>query len=155
MDDNGIVPPCMELNGEHLIRLPREHSKRNYLDGFWRWVSILAEGDYQRALEALHWPEGTTWTPNTLRERITTFFGGDEPWSVVIPNNRLVDVINDAAEFDCNRPDGRGWFRAQIPLTTEPSDPKNDEILLMGLAVSFFVCEQHDSYVLQLEIFHL
>lgn len=144
-----------QANDDHLIRLPREHSKHNYLAGFWRWVSILAEGDYRRALEALHWPTGTTWTPDTFRKFITTFFGGNEPWSVVIPNNRLVDVINDAAEFDLDRPDGGGWFRAQIPLTTDPTDPKNDGILLMGLAVSFFVREHDGSFVLEFEIFHL
>ena len=139
----------MELNGHHLIRLPREDSKSNYLEGFWRWVAILADGDYQRALEALYWPEGTTWTSAELKKRITTFFGGDDPWSVVIPNDRLVNVINDAAEH------ADGWLMAQVPLTTEPSDPKNDEIPLMGLAASFFVREHQGSYVLEFEIFHV
>lgn len=139
----------VRLNGEHLIRLPREDSKSNYLWGFWHWVAILAGGNYQGGLEALYWPNGTTWTPDALKDRITTFFGGDDPWSVVIPNDRLVDVINDAAEH------ADGWFMAQIPLTTEPSDPKNDAIPLMGLAISFFVRERERSYVLELEMFHL
>ena len=43
----------------------------------------------------------------------------------------------------------------QAPLTTEPSDPKNDEIPLMGLAASFFVREHQGSSVLEFEIFHL
>ena len=139
----------MEFNGRHLIRLPIADSKSNYLDGFWQWVAILAKGDYQRALQALYWPEGTTWTANELKERITTFFGGDDPWSVVIPNDRLVNVINDAAQHT------NGWFMAQVPLTTAPNDPKNDEIPLMGLAVSFFVREFQGSYVLDFEIFHV
>jgi hypothetical protein len=139
----------LELNGPHLIRLPRADSKSNYLDGFWRWVAILADGDYQRALEALHWPQGTTWTPAELKDRITTFFGGDDPWSVVIPNDRLINVINDAAEHV------DGWLMAQVPVTTEPSDSKNDEIPLMGLAASFFVREHEGSYVLEFEIFHV
>lgn len=138
----------MELNGRHLIRFPREDSKSNYLEGFWRWVAILADGDYQRALEAIHWPQGTTWTSADLKERITTFFGGDDPWSAVIPNDRLVKVINDAAE------QVDGWLMAQVPLTTEPSDPKNDQIPLMGLAASFFVREHEGSYVQEFEIFY-
>lgn len=145
----------MQLNGEHLIRLPRKDSKSNYLGGFWRWVSILAEGDYQRALEAFYWPEGTTWTPDTLKDRVTKFFDGSKPWSVVVPNERLINVNNDAAEYGGGRPGGGGWFLAQIPLTTDPSDPTNDAIPLIGLAVSFYVREHRGSYVVELEIFHL
>ena len=44
---------------------------------------------------------------------------------------------------------------AQIPLTTEPDDPKNDEIPLVGLASSFFVRELDGQYVMEHEIFHL
>jgi hypothetical protein len=145
----------VQLNGEHLIRLPCEDSKTNYLDGFWRWVAILAGEDYQRALEALFWPTGTTWTPSALKESVTKFFGGNDPWSVVIPNDRLVNVINEASEHEAGRQGGGGWFMAQIPLTTEPGDPKNDQIPLMGLATSFFVREHQGSYVLEFEIFHL
>jgi hypothetical protein len=43
---------------------------------------------------------------------------------------------------------------AQIPLTTQRGDPKNDEIPLMGLAASFFVREHEGCYVLEFEIFH-
>jgi hypothetical protein len=39
-------------------------------------------------------------------------------------------------------------------VTTEPSNPKNDEIPLMGVATSFFVRQHGDSYVLEHEIFH-
>ncbi len=71
----------LNLNGDQLIRFPVEDSKANYLAGFWRWVELLAADDYQGALEALHWPKGTGWTPAKLKERVTTFFGGDAPWS--------------------------------------------------------------------------
>jgi hypothetical protein len=145
----------LNLNGSRLIRLPVVDSKANYLSGFWQWVELLATDDYARALEALHWPKGTSWTPEKLKERITTFFGGDAPWSVVVPNGRLVGVINDAAEFQPRNRDGWGWFMAQVPVTTEPADPKNDEIPLMGLASSFFVRELGGQYVLEFEIFHL
>jgi len=145
----------LNLNGDRLIRLPVEDSKATYLAGFWQWVELMSAGDYQGALEALHWPTGTAWTPDKLKERVTRFFGGDAPWSVVVPNDRLVGVINDAAEFQPRNREGWGWFMAQVPVTTEPADPKNDAIPLMGLASSFFVRERDRQYVLEFEIFHL
>jgi hypothetical protein len=143
------------LNGDRLIRLPLVDSKANYLSGFWRWIELMAANDYQGALEALHWPKGTSWTPDKLKERVTTFWGGDAPWSVVVPNERLIGVINDAAKFQPRNQDGWGWFLAQVPVTTEPADPKNDEIPLMGVASSFFVRQRGDCYVMEHEIFHL
>ncbi len=140
---------------EALILLPRVISKSNYLAGFWRWVALLAAQDYQQALNALHWPKGTTWTPEALKKRITTFFGGGAPWFVVIPNDRLIGVINDAATYQAPGSEGWGWFMAQIPLTTDPADPKNDEIPLMGLAISFFIRQSGQSYVMEFEIFHV
>ncbi len=145
----------MNLNGEHLIQFPIEDSKSNYLDDFWRSVEILANDDYQRALESLYWPRGCFWSPESFRHRITTFFGSGTPWSVVIPNERLIHVINDAANDQPPGKEGWGWFMAHIPLTTEPDDPKNDEIPLMGLASSFFVNQYEERYVLEHEIFHL
>lgn len=139
----------------NLIRLPLVDTKANYLDGFWRWVELLANDDYQGALEALHWPKGTSWTPDQLKKRITTFYGGDAPWSVVVPNERLVGVINDDAQYAPRNKEGWGWFMAQVPVTTEPADPKNDEIPLMGVAGSFFVRELDGYFVLEFEIFHV
>jgi hypothetical protein len=145
----------LNLNGDRLIRLPLADTKANYLDGFWQWIELLAADDYQGALEALHWPNGTSWTPEALKDRITTFWGGDAPWSVVVPNERLVGVINDDAQFEPRNQDGWGWFMVQVPVTTEPADPKNDGIPLMGVASSFFVRQRGEHYVLEHEIFHL
>jgi hypothetical protein len=152
----------MQLNSDHLIRMPVVHSKENYLDGFWRWVALMEAGQYDRAIEALYWPGHlfgfgvkTTWTGLKLEKRVTTFFGGDNPWSVVIPNERLIGTINEACIFEPRRKKNMGWFMAQIPLTTEPDDPKNDNIPLMGLASSFFVRKKGDSLVLSHEIFHI
>lgn len=145
----------MDLNGDRLIRLPAVDTKLDCLAGFWRWVELLAADDYTGALEALHWPQGRPWTPEKLKERVTTFFGGDVPWSVVVPNESLVGVINDASDFEPRNREGVGWFMAQVPLTTKPEAPKDDGIPLMGLAASFFVRRLHDDYVLEFEIFHL
>jgi hypothetical protein len=140
---------------DRLMQFPAVDSKENYLTAFWRWVELLAANEYQQALEALTWPNYTTWTADNLKQSITTFFGGDEPWSVVIPNDRLIGVINDAADFKLRNNDEFGWVMAQIPLTTQPSDPKRDDIPLMGLASSFLVRLRNDEYVLEFEIFHV
>jgi hypothetical protein len=145
----------MEENIERLIRISIQDSKENYLGAFWRWVQLLAQDDYQAALDALYWPKESSWTAAGLKERVTTFFGGNKPWTVVIPNDRLISVVNDAAEFQPRSGSGCGWLMAQIPLTTEPNDPRRDDIPLMGLAVSFFFKEHQGRYVMELEIFHL
>ena len=139
-----------------MLKFPIHDTKQNYLDAFWRWVALMEQDDYAGAIEALYWDKPTGWTAEKLKERVTTFFGGDDPWHVVIPNDRLIGVINDGA--DCSFEPvhgGRGWFMAQIPLTTEPDDPKNDEIPLVGLASSFFVREFDGQCVLEHEIFHV
>lgn len=42
-----------------------------------------------------------------------------------------------------------------MPVTTEPADPKDDKIPLMGLASSFFVRQFGEHFVLEHEIFHV
>ena len=143
------------FNGDRLIRLPLVDTKANYLAGFWQWVELLAADDCMGAIEALHWPKATMWTPEYLKDRITTFWGGGKPWCVVVPNERLVGVINDSAGFEPRNADGWGWFLAQVPVTTEPADPNDDDIPLMGVASSFFVRQLGEHYVLEHEIFHL
>jgi hypothetical protein len=144
-----LIFAVLSLKELDLIRFPIEDSKLNYLAAFWQWIALLEADDYDSAVNALYWSKPTTWTGAALKDRITTFFGGDDPWFVVIPNDRLIAVINDSATFS------PGWFMAQIPLTTQPVDPKDDEIPLMGLASSFFVRENDGQYVMEHEIFHL
>ncbi|HMF43032.1 MAG TPA: hypothetical protein VKQ32_20305 [Polyangia bacterium] len=144
----------MTRGADGLIRLPPIDSKAVYLNAFWRWVERLAADDYQGAIDGLHWPKGTSWTAASLRDRVTTFFGGAERWVVVVPNDRLVRQINDQASHAPRNKDGWAWFMAQIPLTTKPADPKNDAIPLMGLATSFFVTRLQAHNVLEFEIFH-
>jgi hypothetical protein len=145
----------MDAHQQNLIQLPIVDSKENYLEGFWQWVRCLAQDDYQGAIEGICWSQNASWTADKLKKAITTFFGGSNPWTVVIPNERLVKVINDAAEFQGKNAGNRGWLLAQIPLTTDPKDPKRDDIPLMGLAASFFFEEKQSRYVMEFEIFHL
>ncbi|MEM1212217.1 MAG: hypothetical protein AAGI68_07945 [Planctomycetota bacterium] len=137
-----------------MILFPAVDTKANYLGAFWRWVELLEKKHYQYALEALQWPDGPSWTAEHLKRHITTYWEGDKPWSVVVPNERLVRVVNDAAEFEPPGHNPSGWFLVQIPVTTRPDDPKNGAIPLMGVAVSFFVRRRGDRYALELEIFH-
>jgi hypothetical protein len=136
------------------ILLPPVDSKENYLAGFWQWVQFLALRDYRRAIESLHWPNRRPWTPEDLEKHISTFFGGSTPWVAVVPNQRLIGVVNDAAQFEPRGKNAYGWFLAQIPVTNSNLDPKDDAIPLHGLATSFFVNEIGDRLAISIEIFH-
>lgn len=149
MNDNANL----QINSSNLIRLPCKNSNQTFLDGFWQWVEILASGDYKKAVESLYW-EREPWSPNDLEHRITTYFSTEDKKTFVpvIPNDRLIKAVNDTAEIEWN--EGGGWGLAQIPVTNKPENSKDDDVLLMGLAVSFFVQKFADNYVLKLEIFH-
>ena len=67
---------------------------------------------------------------------------------------RLIGVVNDDAQFEPPNRDGTGWFMAQVPVTTEPLRSKADDIILQGVAVSFFVRVFEQRYVLEFEMFH-
>jgi hypothetical protein len=150
-----------------LIRLPLVDTRESYLRGFWRFVELLAASRYDAAIAGIKWPGGKPIDPSGLRQLIEGFHGGDEPWSVVIPNERLVAVITDGAEvvLPADRPAGaccddpvhghnQGWMLGQIPVTTEPERAKEDDVVLMGVAASFLLVPQDDGYVMRFEMFH-
>lgn len=141
----------MNINENNLILLPQENTKQNFLNGFWQWVEILAANDYAKAVNALYWDK-KPWEPDSLRNKITTFFSKTKPYVPVIPNQRLINVVNENAEIDWNQ--DVGWGMAQIPVTNEPENSKQDDVPLMGLAVSFFLRKYLDNYVMEIEIFH-
>lgn len=145
----------MNINGDHLISLPIEDTKENYLNGFWQWVRFLTDDDYTRGVEAIYWPKTVVFTPAKLKERVTKFWGGSAPWSVVIPNDRLIGVVNNDSQFEPPNQNRTGWFMAQIPVTTEPLRSKADDVILQGVAVSFFLREFAGQYVFEFEIFHV
>jgi len=146
----------------NLILLPAIESKENFLAGFWRWVECLSSRDYRRAFESIYWPGETSWwrrksswTPAALEKAITRYVAGPEPGFAIVPNERLVGVVNTAAEYRGATRDDKGWLMAQIPVTNSKLDPKDDAIPLLGMGVSFFVLPHREHYVLSLEIFHL
>jgi hypothetical protein len=160
---------CYRATVDALIRIPLVDHRETYLSGFWRFVELLAEDRYEAALDGLVWPAGRVGDPKSFRQAIEGFFGGDEPWSVIVPNERLVGVINEGAEVVlapesrrvaacCSDPThaslGAGWMLAQIPVTNEPHKAKDDDVVLMGVAASFILHRRDDAYVLQFEIFH-
>jgi hypothetical protein len=147
-----MTDSSLQINGPNLIRLPCENTNRTFLDGFWKWVEILAAGNYVQAIESLYW-EREPWKPEELEHRITTFFSNTETYVPVIPNQRLVKVINDKSEIEWQQTGG--WARALIPVTNKPECSKEDDVPLMGLATSFFVRRFGSNYVLEFEIFHL
>lgn len=148
-----------------LIRLARVDARESYLAGFWRLVELLAEGRYDAAVAGLSWPGGRPIDPEGFRQAIEGFYGGDDPWSVIIPNERLIAVINENAEVVLPHADGaccsdarlhahEGWMLCQIPVTNEPHRAKEDDVVLMGVAASFRLVPQDDGYVMSFEMFH-
>jgi len=117
----------------------------------------MAADDWEGAAESIACADDWHWTAEQLKDRVLTFFGGDKPWSVVIPNERLIGVLKDRFEYAPLNDSkyGCAWFMGQIPLTNEPGDPLRDDIPLMGLAVSFFLREHEGGYAMVYEIFHL
>lgn len=146
----------LDLNGSKLLRLPLVQAKETFLAGFWEWVSLLSSGQYEHAVESLLW-RGTPLEPSQLEERLATFWGNAaDLFTPVIPNDRLVQVINHDARVEWRN--AEGWGLAQIPVTNEPARCKEDDVPLVGIATSFFI-RRHQSgenaaYVLEFEIFH-
>lgn len=120
---------------------------------FWKWIDRMASEDYEGAIHALAWRGRPSFTPDEFRKMVTTFFDGEQPWRVVVPNPRLVALSDDAMEFE-RRPNADGWSRGLIPLTNERRDPKADDLLLVGLAVSFSVPRLGPLRVLEFECFY-
>jgi len=92
-----------------MIQIEGGHTASAYLDAFWQWVTLMADGDYDAAIDALYW-DGDKPEPSAIRHSIEHFFGGPDPWSVVVPNERLVDEINRSAEIQLPTEDQPGSF---------------------------------------------
>jgi hypothetical protein len=148
--------------GDNVSRLLVFHgdlSRSTFLLGFWRWVELLAANDNQGATEALWW-SGQAPDPEAFTERYRTFWGRNRLWHAVVPNKRLVGVVNEAAEVEFEHfsrwdPAHVGWGLAQVPVTPTPAEAKSDTVELMGVATSFFLRQHADGLVLEFEIIHV
>jgi hypothetical protein len=133
-----------------------EHSHNAYLEAFWAWVQLMADGDFDAAISALHWDDDDIITPEQLKRLIGLVYGGTE-WAVVIPNERLVAEITSSAEtnFEVRGDNDDGWFLAHIPVTGEPERAKEDDVELIGVAVSFSVVHRKGHLRMCYEIIHI
>ena len=138
---------------EGLLLLPSDRVDASFREGFWRWISLLAEGDFQAAVEALRWGEGTEMSPGQLEERIAAFFNDSDVMVPIVPNERLVAMIDEKMEIEWDEEDG--WAMALLPVSNEPDKAKDDNVALMGIAISFFVVKQGGHQVLEFEKFHV
>lgn len=135
------------------MQLPAERADATFREAFWKWVEFLAAGDFQAALEAVRWAEDSDMTAEKLEERIATFFNDQDNMAPIVPNERLVALINGQMEIEWDEEDG--WGSALLPVSTEPRRAKEDDVSLMGIAVSFFVVAEGDHQVLEFERFHV
>ncbi len=116
------------------------------------WVALLVRGDFSAAVASIRWGEKSAMTPEELEERITTFFNDSDVMVPIIPNERLVSMIDEKMEIEWDEEDG--WATALIPVSQEPQKAKEDDVSLMGIAVSFFIVKEEDHQVLEFEHFH-
>ncbi|MBX2802491.1 MAG: hypothetical protein KTR31_32725 [Myxococcales bacterium] len=129
-----------------------------FLAAFWAWVRIFAAGDDERTVNALFWGERS---PSVdFLSMYASFWGGGKPWRPVVPNARLVAIVNDAAEIEFPatpswHEGAVGWGMAQVPVTTTPDRALDDDVELMGIATSFFLREVPGGYALEYEIVHV
>ncbi len=142
------------MNPTDRYTFPKEDTDKGYLDGFWGWVALLESGDYERAAISLNHNSNSVFDAESLKDRVQDFFGRETPLTVVIPNDRLVRVINESADIAFPTANNTGWMMAQIPLTNEPDRAKEDDVMLMGAAISLFVVPVGDRYGFEFEIFH-
>ena len=139
-----------------------EKSLENILDGFWKWIQLLDDGNFEKAVEAIYWEDSRPISPENLKERITTFFEWDgKPMDIVYPCEELKEIVNNAVELeweDYHQPTENhvGWCMVQVPVTNEKAEAKKSTNAgLWGVAASFFIIEINGKYAFDFEIFHL
>ncbi|MDE0596226.1 MAG: hypothetical protein ABGZ49_15950 [Akkermansiaceae bacterium] len=135
-----------------LLKLKPAREDVSFREGFWMWVALLVRGDFSAAVASIRWGEKSAMTPEELEERITTFFNDSDVMVPIIPNERLVSMIDEKMEIEWDEEDG--WATALIPVSQEPQKAKEDDVSLMGIAVSFFIVKEEDHQVLEFEHFH-
>ena len=131
------------------LKLAREDA--SFREGFWMWVALLVSGDFSAAVASIRWGENSAMTPEELEERIASFFNDSDVMVPIMPNERLVSMIDEKMEIEWDEEDG--WATALIPVSQEPQKAKEDDVSLMGIAVSFFIVKEEDHQVLEFEHF--
>jgi len=143
-----------------LLELPVEREDATFREGFWKWVDLLARGDFAAAVSAIRWGEGASMSPEQLEQRIAAFFNESDHMVPIIPNQRLIDLIDEKMEVEwcvdeLSGEQEDGWAMALLPVTHEPHRAKEDDVSLMGIALSFFLVKEGSFHVLEFERFHV
>ena len=107
-----------------LLELPVEREDATFREGFWKWVDLLARGDFAAAVSAIRWGEGASMSPEQLEERIAAFFNESDHMVPIIPNQRLIDLIDGKMEIEwcvdeLSGEQEDGW-RCRFPAPTPP-----------------------------------
>ena len=142
-----------------LLKLPSDREDATFRDGFWKWVNLLARGDFGAAVDAIRWGEGTIMSPEQLEKRIASFFNDADHMVPIIPNQRLLELIDEKMEVEwcvdeISGEEEDGWAMALLPVSPEPHRAREDDVSLMGIAVSFFLVREGAHHVLEFERFH-
>lgn len=142
-----------------LLKLPAEREDATFRDGFWKWVGLLARGDFGAAVDAIRWGEGRAMSPGQLEQRIAAFFNDADHMVPIVPNQRLLDLIDGKMEIEwcvdeISGEEEDGWAMALLPVSHEPQRAEEDDVSLMGIAISFFLVREGAHHVLEFERFH-
>ena len=132
------------------------HTLDAYIEAYWTWIRLLASDDFDAAISALVWDDEEAMTSEQLKTLISTIYAATE-WAVIVPNDRLVGVINSSFEtnLEARHEGDNGWFLAHIPVSGEPERALEDDVELFGVGVSFSVVRREGRLGLCYEIVHL
>jgi hypothetical protein len=126
---------------DRLIRLSTNPTDEQLIDGIRQWLELLANDDYERAIQAIVFDFGTP-TPDGFHSRIETFFGEEFRSKADTPNQ---DVLQRTEIYRTGIPDDCeaviGFF---IPLING-----------YGIWTTFFLRLENNSTFFEFEIFHL
>ena len=136
-----------------LLKLKPAREDASFREGFWKWIALMVSGDFSAAVTSIRWGEKAAMTAKELEERIATFFNESDVMVTIIPNERLVSMIDEKMEIEWDEEDG--WASVLIPVSQEPQKAKEDDVSLMGISVSFFIVKEEDHQVLEFEHFHV
>ena len=126
---------------DQLIRLSNNPTDQQVIDGIRQWLELLANDDYERAVQAIVFHGGPP-TPDGFRSRIETFFGDKFRSKADAPSQ---DVLQRTEVYRTGIPDDCvaviGFF---IPLVNG-----------YGIWTTFFLRLENNSTFFEFEIFHV
>jgi hypothetical protein len=124
------------------IRLSAHPADDEIVDGIRRWIELLANDDYEQAMQAIKFEHGTP-DPEAFRSRVENFFQTEELRAKVNPPNenvlQHVEVYRTGIPDDCQAVIG-----FYIPLVNG-----------WGIWTTFYLRAEKQFTFFEFEIFHL